>query len=75
MMQMCQPFLPFISGLAIKNPPNKTQKNPPNKTHLKAGFFGFYWVFLKLTSVFVAKVIIFLVKCLWKSLIWVVINI
>jgi hypothetical protein len=30
---------------AQKNPPNKTQKNPPKKTHLKAGFFGFYWVF------------------------------
>jgi hypothetical protein len=27
--------------LAIKNPPNKTQKKPPKKTHLKAGFLGF----------------------------------
>ncbi len=23
----------LLAGLAIKNPPKKTQKNPPNKTH------------------------------------------
>jgi hypothetical protein len=28
-------------GLAIKNPPNKTQKNPP-KNPLQSGFFGVF---------------------------------
>jgi hypothetical protein len=51
-------FTPIVllSGLAIKNPPKKTRL--------------FYWVllfFLKLTSIFCAKVTIFLIKCLWKS--------
>jgi hypothetical protein len=54
-----------LPGLAIKNLPNKTQKTRL-KTHLKAGFLGFYWVFLKLMSILV-QVTIFLVKCLWKS--------
>jgi hypothetical protein len=31
-----------LIGLAIKNPPNKTQKNPPKKPHLKAVFWGFF---------------------------------
>jgi hypothetical protein len=60
------------TGLVIKkpgqkNPPNKTQKKPPKKTHLKAGFFWVLLGFLKLMSIFGAKVTIFLVKCLWKS--------
>jgi hypothetical protein len=29
------------AGLALKNPPKKTQKNPPEKTHQKCVF----WVF------------------------------
>jgi hypothetical protein len=32
-------------GLAIKNPPNKTQKKPPKKTHLKVFFLGFIGFF------------------------------
>jgi hypothetical protein len=51
---------PCKPGLAIKNPPNETQKNPPKNPHLKAVFFGFYCFFLKLTSVFGANVTIFL---------------
>jgi hypothetical protein len=72
-------FTPWIrdsnpAGLAMENPPNKTQKKPPKKNHLKGGFLVLLG-FLKLTSVFGAKVTIFLVKCFWKSLIWVVINV
>ncbi len=33
-------------GLALKNPPKKTQKNPPKKTHLKWVFLFFFGVFL-----------------------------
>jgi hypothetical protein len=55
------------AGLAIKNPPNKTQKTPALKNHLKAVFLGFIVFFLKLTSIFGAKVTIFLIKCLCKS--------
>jgi hypothetical protein len=49
-------------GLAVKNQPKKTRpikpekppKNPP-----QSGVFGFYWVFLNLTSTFCAKVTVF----------------
>jgi hypothetical protein len=52
----------LATGLAIKNPPKKTQKTAL-KPHLNAGVLGFIG-FFKLTSVFGAKVTIFLVKCL-----------
>jgi hypothetical protein len=35
----------FSTGLALKNPPKKTQKNPPKKTHKKWGFLGFFGFF------------------------------
>jgi hypothetical protein len=57
----------LATGLAIKNPPKKTRPIKPKKTQKKtpknppqSGFFGFYWDFLKLKSVFGAKVTIFL---------------
>jgi hypothetical protein len=37
----CLCELDFKAGLAIKNPPKKTQKNPPKKP-TKNGFFGFF---------------------------------
>jgi hypothetical protein len=48
----------FNPGLAIKNPPNKTQKNPPKKTNkstLKRVLLGFF----ELTKTFGTKIAIF----------------
>jgi hypothetical protein len=49
---------PFLAGLAIKNPPNKTPKKLPENPPL-SGFFGFYCFFL-IDIFFGAKVTIFL---------------
>jgi hypothetical protein len=60
----------LVSGLAIKNPPKKPHPIKPQKTPLKpppqSGFFLGFIGFFK--TVFGAKVTIFLVKCLRKSL-------
>ena len=37
--------LPMNSGLALKNPPNKTQKNPPRKTDKTQPQVGFKFIF------------------------------
>jgi hypothetical protein len=47
-------------GLAIKNPPNKTQKNPPKKTPKNPPRSGFYWVFLNRHIFLVQKSLFFM---------------
>jgi hypothetical protein len=47
-------MVPYLAGLALKNPPKKTHPKKPKKTHLKKPTKnGFFWVFMGFFKFFI----------------------